>query len=111
MTLLSQLSLFQAKNTDEKKSATMNALALMVFVLLFFISTVAHADHITTQVTNAEQQECYICHQGIDTPPELSQIHTVFVASFAVNPPKAVTVQFKVNNFIQPPLRAPPVFQ
>lgn len=89
----------------------MNALALMVFVLLFLLSTLTHAEHITTQANNAEQQGCYLCHQGLDTPPELPQIQTVFVASYRVNSHQTGTAQFKVNSFVQPQLRAPPVTQ
>ena len=89
----------------------MNALALMVFLLIFLISTLAHADHIATQATNAELQECYICHQGIDTPPELPQVQTPFIASYHVSVYEVVTAQFKVNSFVHPQLRAPPVVQ
>ena len=89
----------------------MNVLTLMVFVLFFLTSTLVHADHLATQAINAEQQECYICHQGIDTPPELPQVKNLFVASDSNNAYQAVTTQFKVNSFVLPQLRAPPVSQ
>jgi len=96
-------------NTELKKSATMNALAVMVFALFFLTSTLVHADHIATHAINAEQPECYICHQGIDTPTELPQVNSIFVASYCNNLFEAITAQSKVNYFIQPQLRAPPV--
>lgn len=89
---------------------TMNATALMVFLLLFFISLVVHADHSTEHALNAEQQDCYVCHQGVDTPPELPQVKVACVADYSVNFYQAICAQFKVSSFVQPPLRAPPVF-
>ncbi len=111
MTLFSQLSFSQANKKEFKTLATMNALALIVFLFVFFISTVAHASHIAIQPINAESQECYICHQGLDAAPELPQVQTVFIPSYSVTPNKAVIAQFKVNSFVQPQLRAPPVVQ
>ena len=111
MTVFLQFSFAQANKKESKKTLTMNALALMVFVLLFFTSTLVHADHLIEQTTDVEQSECYICHQGVDTPPELPTVQIIFVASYCHNSYNAVTAQFKVNNFVQPQLRAPPVFQ
>ncbi len=93
------------------KLTTMNALALMVFVLLFLTSILVHADHLTDHSLNFEQQECYICHQGVDTPPELPQIRIHYAASYNFKPQKVTIVHGKVNHFIQPQLRAPPTFQ
>jgi len=89
----------------------MNALALMVAVLFFLTSTLVHADHIATHAINAEQQECYICHQGLDTPSELPQVKSLFVASYCNSLFEAITAQNKVNYFVQPQLRAPPVIE
>jgi len=106
MALLSQLN----KETS-KKLTTTNALTLVVFVLFFLTSILVHADHLATQATNVEQQECYICHQGLDTPPELPQVKNLFIASYCNNSYQTITAQFKANNFVQPQLRAPPVLQ
>jgi len=95
----------------KENKSTMNAIALMVFVLLFLMSTLVHADHLIEQSVNVEQQECYICHQGIDTPPELPNIQTPFVASYCLCIDKGVIAQFTVSSFVQPQLRAPPTFQ
>jgi hypothetical protein len=94
-----------------KKNKTTNALALVVFLLFFLTSTLSHANHIVSDVVHAEQQECYICHQGLDTPPEFPEINQLFIANYGTKLFKIVIVQLKANNFIQPPLRAPPVFQ
>ena len=89
----------------------MNALALMFFLLLFLMSTLAHADHLTTHVISAEQQECTLCHQGIDTPPELLKTKINFVVSYHIHPQKITVFQAKTHYFVQPQLRAPPLFQ
>ncbi len=106
MTLLSQIN----KNSTNKLT-TMNALALMVFVLLFLTSTLVHAGHLTEHSLSFEQQECSICHQGIDTPPELSKIRIYLVASYSFKTPQVTTIHSKVHYFIQPQLRAPPTLQ
>lgn len=110
MMLFSQLNSFQAKNTELKKVETMNALALVVFVLLFLISTVAHADHITAQANNAEQQECFICHQGLDSPSELPKVKTIVASSYSLKTYQTFSPLFNTSSFLQPQLRAPPVF-
>jgi len=103
--------LFLVNKNSSNKLITMNALALVVFVLLFLTSTLVHADHLTDHSLSSEQQECYICHQGIDTPPELPQIRFHYVASYNLKLQKVTIVHGKVNDFMQPQLRAPPTFQ
>ena len=101
-------------NANKKRvltPVTMNAIALMAFVLLFLTSTLAHADHLIEQSINVEQQECYICHQGLDTPSELPTIQTPVVINLYLSVVKVVTADFKLNSFVQPQLRAPPRFQ
>jgi len=106
MTLFSQVNKSSTKNL-----ATMNALALMVFVLLFITSTLVHANHLTEHSINIEQQECHICHQGIDAPPELPKIQPHSVVSYHLNSQKVIAVHGKTSSFIQPQLRAPPTLQ
>lgn len=98
------------KINDTKKTSTMTAFALMVFVMLFITSTLVHASHVATNDINIEQQDCYICHQGLDTPPDLSLIKHDFIASYCHIVVDVSSAQFKVNAFVQPQLRAPPVF-
>jgi hypothetical protein len=100
----------QHTKITNKNMTTMNATALMVFLLFFLISTLVHAEHSTEHTLNADQQDCYLCHQGVDTPPDLPQLQIVCVADYSVNIHGAVCAQFIVSNFVQPPLRAPPVF-
>lgn len=95
------------KDLLKKLSAT-NALALVVFVLFFLTSNIVHANHIAIQNSSVEQQECYICHQGLDTPPELPQIQHDFIAIYSSNLFEVVSTEFKVSSFVQPQLRAPP---
>lgn len=106
MTLFSQVN----KNSTNKL-ITMNALAFVVFVLLFLTSTLVHAEHLTEHSLSFEQQECSLCHQGVDTPPELPQVQIHSVASYRFKTPQVTTIHCKVNDFIQPQLRAPPTFQ
>ena len=108
MTLSFQRSFLKVKANTSKN---MNALALMTFVLLFFFSSLVHASHLFEQSINVEQQECHICHQGVDTPPEQPQVQVVAVTSYQLKPQKILTVEFKVNGFVQPQLRAPPIHQ
>ncbi len=111
MTLFHKPNLLEANKKRVVIPITMNAIALMVFVVLFLTSALVHADHLIEQSLNVEQQECYICHQGLDTPAELPKIQTPFVVSSYLRVAKAVTAEFKLNSFIQPQLRAPPTFQ
>ena len=92
-----------------KNITTMNATALMVFLLLFLMSTIAHAQHITEYSDNIEQQECHICHHNIDTPPEFPQIQPLATNRYIFTVNKDTVTVYKANNFVQPPLRAPPV--
>ena len=111
MTLFSQLRFFQFNRKALKQITTMNVRALMVFVLLFLASTLVHADHLTEQGTHVEQVECYLCHQGIDTPPELPSVQLASIASYFSPVQAAATIEFKRYYFVQPQLRAPPTFQ
>lgn len=104
---MTQISQFT--NETAKKITATNVLALVVFLLFFLSSTLVHANHIVAEAIHAEQQECYICHQGIDNPPELPQIKNLFVASYNNKFFQLVSTQCKVSNYILPPLRAPPI--
>jgi len=90
---------------------TMKAIAIMVFMLLFLTSVLAHADHLVDQKTTVEQQDCQLCNQGIDTPSDLPQIQTSVVTRYNLFTAKVTTIDFTPKQFIQPPLRAPPFIQ
>ena len=111
MMLLSSISLLKIKQSKTNNFKTMNALALMVFVLLFLTSTLVHADHIVEQSINVEQQECHICNQGIDKPTALPQVQPLSIVSYQLSPYEVVAARFKVSYFVYPQLRAPPAFQ
>lgn len=87
----------------------MKATALMVFLLLFLTSVIAHAEHLVFQDTAAEQQDCQLCNQGIDTPPELPQIKALAVTCYDFVISKIITTKHTLDYFIQPPSRASPV--
>ena len=89
----------------------MKASALMVFLLLFLTSVIAHAEHLVFQDITVEQQDCHLCNQGIDSPPELPQIQAVAVPRFDLVTSQKLTKISPLNDFIQPPSRAPPVIQ
>lgn len=95
---------------DPKKSTTMNALVFVVFALLFFTLTVAHTDHLIDHTSNLEQQGCYICHQGIDTPPELPAVAASSVGQYYLLAQQVISLPFSVTSYVTPQLRAPPVF-
>ena len=114
MTLFSPVSFFHASHFHEKEAALkqpkyMRAIALMFFLLFFLTSNLVHADHLIEQATQVEQSECYICHQGLDTPPKLPQVQAPFINSYYLASCEESTVQFKRSSFVQPQLRAPPV--
>lgn len=88
----------------------MNAIALMVFLLLFLVSTLAHAEHLVSQATAIEQQDCHICNQGIDTPPKLLQVHANINTRYNLVTQAISTTDFSLSNFVKPRLRAPPLF-
>lgn len=89
----------------------MNASALVVILLLFLYSVFVHANHIATESINAEQQDCYICQQALDTTPDLPIIQHRFIASYSYSEIGIISVFFKDYDFSQPQLRAPPVIQ
>lgn len=89
----------------------MKASSLMVFLLLFLTSVLAHAEHLALQETAVEQQDCHICNQGIDTPPELPQIQAISVSRYNLVTWKAVTTKFTLSYYVIPPSRAPPFVQ
>jgi len=101
----------QQNSNPTKILSTMNAFVVVGFLLLFFTSVLVHANHLIDQTTHVEQQECFVCHQGIDTPPELPQIQYCAVASYYFTLFKTATAAFKHYFFVQPQLRAPPSFQ
>ncbi len=90
------------------KRKNMNALASMFFLLFFLTSVFTHAQHLTEQAITVEQQECHICHQGIDLPPELPQTLPLCGVSYDDNSYQVISNQFKANYFVNPQLRAPP---
>lgn len=87
---------------------TKNALALLVVLLLFLLSTLVHATHLTDELNHEEQQTCYICHQGIDTPPELPKIQISLASNISNEIYVEVTPFFDTNSYFLPLLRAPP---
>jgi len=89
----------------------MKASALMVFLLLFLTSVIAHAEHLVFQDITAEQQDCHICNQGIDNPPELPQVKAFAVTRFDFVSFKESTQQLLLKGFFQPLSRAPPIIQ
>jgi len=111
MTLLSNFSFLQTSKSTTNNLTTMKAIALMVFLLLFLISTLAHADHLVAQATAIEQQDCHICNQGIDTPPELPKVQAIAVSRYNLVISKIATAEFVLSNFVKPPSRAPPFIQ
>lgn len=111
MTLLTHCRYLKRSNRTTNNLTTMRAIALMVFVLLFLTSVVAHADHLADQRTAVEQQNCQLCNQGIDTPSEVSQIQATVVTRYYSYTPQITTTEFPPSQFVQPPLRAPPFSQ
>mgnify|MGYP003384579154 FL=1 len=89
----------------------MRAIALMVFVLFFLTSVVAHADHLVEQRTTVEQQSCQLCNQEIDTPFEVLQVQARIVTRYNSYAAQVTTTEFPPSQFVQPPLRAPPFSQ
>jgi len=111
MTLFSNFSFLQTSKSTTNNLTTMKAIALMVFLLLFLVSTLAHADHLASQVTAIDQQDCHICNQGIDTPPELPQVYAIIVTRYNLVTEAIATTDFSLNYFVKPPSRAPPFIQ
>lgn len=90
---------------------SMKAMALMVFVLCFLTSVLTHAEHLVSPSVTAEQQDCHLCNQGIDTPPELPHVQAQANNSYSVIIFELIVAEFKRSNFVLPSLRAPPFIQ
>lgn len=111
MTLLAHFDFLKTSRDPQNNLTTMKAIALVVFLLLFLTSVLAHAEHLVFQETTVEQQDCQLCNQGIDTPPELTQIQAITVSRYNLFIAKVATPQFTLSYFVQPPSRAPPFIQ
>jgi len=90
---------------------SMKAMALMVFVLCFLTSVLTHAEHLVSPSVTVEQQDCHLCNQGIDTPPELPHVQAQANNSYSVIIFELIVAEFKRSNFVLPSLRAPPFIQ
>ena len=110
MTILTHWRFVESSQTSQHNLTTMKAIALMVFLLCFLTSTFAHAEHLVAQDNIAEQQDCQLCNQGIDTPPDIPQLKETVVTRYNVFAAIVTTADFTSTQFIQPPLRAPPCF-
>jgi hypothetical protein len=111
MTLSSYFCFLNRSKGTTNNIKTMNATALMVFVLLFLTSILAHADHLTDNNTTIEQQNCQLCNQGIDTPPEESIVQAIVISRYNSFIPEVIINDFLPSQFVQPLLRAPPFSQ
>ena len=111
MTLSSHFCFLNRSKSTTNNIKTMNAIALMVFVLLFLTSILAHADHLTDNNTTIEQQNCQLCNQGIDTPPEESLVQAIVITRYTSFISQVIINDFLPNQFVQPLLRAPPFSQ
>jgi hypothetical protein len=100
----------KSKNTTNNVT-TMNAIALMAFVLMFLTSVLAYADHFVAQGTTTEQQNCHMCNQEVDTPPESPKIQAIVVTRYNFFTAKVTTAEFTLSQFVKPLLRAPPFIQ
>lgn len=110
MTVFSNFSFLSTSKSTTNNLTTMKAIALMVFLLLFLSSTLAHAEHLASTAIAIEQQDCHICNQGIDTPPKLLQVHANITTRYNLVTQAIFTTDFSLSNFVKPPLRAPPLF-
>ncbi len=111
MTLFSRFSFLKISRNSINNFKTMNAAALMVFLFVFLTSTIAHADHLVDQQKTLDKQACQLCNQGIDTPPDLPQVQASIVTYYHPLNFQLTTTEFIVSEYIQPFLRAPPIFQ
>ncbi|RHW76602.1 hypothetical protein [Colwellia sp. RSH04] len=55
-----------------------STLVLMVFLCAF----ISHSDHITSQASQFEQQDCYLCYQGLDTVEANNSVSIFVVKHF-----------------------------
>lgn len=108
MTSITHFRFLKQSNNFQNNLTNMKAVALMVFLLLFLTSVIAHAEHLVFQDTTLEQQDCQLCNHGIDTPPDLLKIKMLGVTRYYFVISKAIATKYTPGYFIIPPSRAPP---
>ena len=108
MTVFSNFSFSPTSKSTTNNLTTMKAIALMVFLLLFLSSTLAHADHLASKAIAIEQQDCHLCNQGIDNPAKSPKVHAIINTRYNLVIQAIVTTDFSLSNFVKPLLRAPP---
>jgi len=95
------------------KSITMSNFLLVVFLLCFLQSSLAHAEHFTDhfneQLPTVEFQDCHTCHQGMDAPPALLSLQWLSASGYYFIVSSNSSTQLIQPQFVQPLLRAPPV--
>lgn len=94
----------------QHKIKNMNSKVFMFFLLSFLFSTLAHADHLIEHSVNVQIEDCYICHQDIDTPEALFDIQKPPTYNYTFTLKSSTLAKAKANSFVLPHLRAPPSF-
>lgn len=105
---------FINRHTNQK-SKSISVTTLVFFLLAFFI----HVQHIgqsqsqshKEQSTIGDYQDCHLCQQGVDSPPKLPQLSTIFRENFALVIFNVIAVFYTKNAYVNPQLRAPPTSQ
>lgn len=92
------------------KAKSINAITLLAFLLAFFL----HSQHIASDNIEhgsvADYQNCHICQQGIDSPPESIQLIESTGNYFLLHTPYFFEYVNSISSYALPQLRAPPFF-
>ncbi len=99
---------------EEHVLTNKKTLLSLLMLLLFCATFVAHSGHYAQVELEAfptgDQHDCYLCQQGINSPPKDIAIFSVTTGIFSGVNAKIFCVIFVLPAYISPPLRAPPQF-
>jgi len=90
----------------QRISRYISAFALVLFLCAFL----SHSEHITSHTSQLEQQECYLCSQGLDTVKANHSISLLIVQVFQNVAINTELMLAQSPYFGLPLLRAPPRF-
>lgn len=82
----------------------------LILLISYLCAFVSHAQHFDLVVDPGEAQQCQLCQNNIDTPPDLSLSVIPIYISIIADIQKPLSAPSVLIAHQRPPLRAPPVY-
>ncbi len=82
----------------------------LILLIAYLCAFVSHAQHFDLVVDSGEAQQCQLCQNNIDTPPDLSLSVIPVYISITADIQNQLSAPSVLIAHQRPPLRAPPVY-